>query len=359
MNPKDHIFNRFAQICRRISCAPLIMLGSLGMGMVGGACAADSPPKSAKNPYVVFMVQWRGHTSTDDGFLDYLTSENVPVRYILVNADRKVEAIPDIIARIKEEKPDLVYAWGLSVSEGIVGTLDSVAARPDQYITQIPVVGCTVADPVASRLSPSWETSGRNFTGVSHVPPVAVQINAMKVYDDLKTIAALYNPTEQSPMTAVAELRQLAAKEGFKLLEFPIPLNSNKLPDASTLPQIVDRIAKAKPTFMYMGPDSFLAVNRRIVIEEANRQGLPTFGAAEVFIREAPGLVGLVSRYYNVGQYCGYKAKEIMVNKKHPKEIPFDTLKRFSYIVNKATTRKLNYYPPLSIINFIEVVEAE
>jgi putative tryptophan/tyrosine transport system substrate-binding protein len=330
----------------------LVMAGTAGT-------AAEAPPRSAKNPYVVFMVQWRGHTPTDDGFLDYLASENVPVRTILYDADRKVEALPDIVARIKEAKPDLVYAWGLAASEGIVGTLNAAAAQPEHFVTHTPVVGCTVADPVASGLSPSWETSGRNFTGVSHVPPVAVQINAMKVYDDLKILAALYNPTEQSPITAVTELRQLAAKEGFKLLEFPIPLDANNRPDATALPDLVARIAKTKPTFMYMGPDSFLAVNRKLVTEEANRLGLPTFGAAEVFIREAPGLVGLVSRYYNVGQYCGYKAKEIMVNGKHPKDIPFDTLKRYSYIVNKTTTKRLNYYPPLSIINFIEVVESE
>jgi putative ABC transport system substrate-binding protein len=251
----------------------------------------------------------------------------------------------------------LVYAWGLAASEGLVGTLDSIAAAPERYVSDIPVVGCTVADPVASHLSPSWQSSGRNFTGVSHVPPVAVQVNAMKVYDDIKTVAALYNPTEQSPMTAVGELRQLAAKEGFKLVEFPVPLDDKGKPDPAALPDLIAKAAAIKPTFMYMGPDSFLAVNRRLVTEEANRHGLPTFGAAEVFVREAPGLVGLVSRYYNVGQYCAFKAKEILVNKRQPKDIPFDTLKRFSYIVNKSTTRKLKYYPPLSIINFIEVVE--
>lgn len=337
----------------RASSAALLLAFLLAPG------AAVSTEGPAPRPFTIFMVQWRGHTPTDDGFRDYLASENVPVRYVLVNADRKVEALPDIVAKIKATKPDLVYAWGLAATEGIVGTLDSVAISPGQHITDIPVVGCTVADPVTSGLSPSWQTSGRNFTGVSHVPPVQVQVNAMKVYDDIKTLAALYNPTEQSPMTAVIELRQLAAKEGFRLAEFPIPLDDKGKPDAATLPEVIAKIASTKPTFMYMGPDSFLAVHRRVVTQEANRLGLPTFGAAEVFIREAPGLVGLVSRYYNVGQYCAFKAKEILVNNRPPKDIPFDTLKRFSYIVNKATTRKLEYYPPLSIINFIEIVEAE
>jgi putative ABC transport system substrate-binding protein len=338
---------------RLLSGGALLLAVALTSGAAGGA---EGP---ALQPLTIFMVQWRGHTPTDDGFRDYLASENVPVRYVLVNADRKVEALPEIVAKIKAAKPDLVYAWGLAATEGIVGTLDSVATTPGHYVTDIPVVGCTVADPVTSGLSPSWQTSGRNFTGVSHVPPVAVQVNAMKVYDDLKSLAVLYNPTEQSPMTALVELRQLAAKEGFRLEEFPIPLDSKGKPDAAALPDLITKIATRKPTFMYMGPDSFLAVHRHIVTQEANRQGLPTFGAAEVFIREAPGLVGLVSRYYNVGQYCAFKAKEILVNKRHPKDIPFDTLKRFSYIVNKSTTRKLKYYPPLSIINFIEIVEGD
>lgn len=330
---------------------------ALGLVLMATWPAAGQEP--SQKPFTIFMVQWRGDTSTDDGFRDYLAAEGVPVRYIVRNADRHPENLPKLVAEIRAMKPDLVYAWGLAPTEGIVGTMDRAAAAPEAYITDIPVVACTVADPVTSGLAPSWQTSGRNFTGVSHVPPVAVQINAMRVFDTLKTLAVLYNPSEQSPLTAVVDLRQRAKIDGFELLEFPIPLDDKGLPQAAALPGLVDEIARRKPTFLYIGPDSFLAVHRRLVTEEANRRDLPTFGAAEVFIRDAPGLLGLVSRYYNVGQYCGFKAKEILIKKRPPQDIPFDTLKRFSYIVNKKTAQKLQYYPPLSIINFIEVVETE
>lgn len=335
------------------------LLGAAGLAALLAAAPTAAAERKLDGPFTIYMVQWRGHTATDDGFRDYLAAEGVPVRYVLRNADRKVDAIPEMIAEIKAMKPDLVFAWGLAATEHLVGTMDKVAAEPGRFLTDIPVVGCTVADPVSSGLAPSWQSTGRNFTGVSHVPPVPVQVNAMKVYDDLKSLAVLYNPAEQSPMTAVMELRQLAATEGYRLLEFPIPLGENGQPRVDALPGLIAKIARHKPTFMYMGPDSFLAVNRQLIADEANKHGLPTFGAAEVFIREAPGLVGLVSRYYNVGQYCGYKAREILVGRKHPKDIPFDTLKRFSYIVNKSTAHKLKYYPPLSIINFLEVVEVD
>jgi len=317
------------------------------------------PVETAARPYTIYMVQWRGQTPTDDGFRDYLSSQGISARYIVRNADQNMAALESVAAEINAVKPDLVYTWSLAAAQGILGTMEAVARTPEKFVTDIPVVACAVSDPVQAELAQTWQTSARNFTSVSHVPPMKAQVNAMKMYDDIARIAVLYNPAEQSPVAAVASLRELAKQEGFELLEFPVPLDADSQPRADALPDLIARVAKAKPNFLYLGPDTFLARNRQVVTQEANRLRVPVFGAAEVFVRESGGLVGLVSRYYNVGQYCGYKAKEILAKGRSPKDIPNDTLKKFSYIVNKRTAERLQYYPPLSIVNFIEVVDAE
>ncbi|MEI8396414.1 MAG: ABC transporter substrate-binding protein [Rhodospirillaceae bacterium] len=337
---------------------PILRLLALSVSFVAAVWAIRPEPVAAdEKPFTILMVQWRGHTATDDGFRDFFAADNIPVRIVLRDADRRKSQVTKIIDEIKATRPDLVYAWGLAAASTIIGTPEQVREHPELYVTDIPVVACTVADPVAAGLSTSWETSSRNFTGVSHVPPMLAQVKAMKMYDTIKTLAVIYNPMERSPVAAVEELRLLAPQQGFRLSEYPVPLDAaTGKPRADALPGLIAEIAAQKPTFLYLGPDSFLAVNNHLVVEEANRLGLPTFGASEVFVRDSPGLAGLVSRYYNVGRYCGYKASEILVNKKRASDIPFDTLKRFSYIVNKSSAKMLKYYPPLEIVSFIEVV---
>lgn len=339
--------------------APLFIALSAAVVTAAWSARAEPAPKTADRPFTVYMVQWRGHTATDDGFRDSLTAENLPVRIIVRDADRRLPALSRYVAEINSVRPDLVYVWGLAATTAVIGTREEVRTHPEGHVTDIPVVACTVADPVAAGLSASWQTSERNFTGVSHVPPVSAQINAMQMYDTVKTLAVLYNPAERSPVAALDELRKLAPQQGFRVAEYPVPLDAGGAPRADALPGLIEEIAARKPTFLYLGPDSFLAINNRTVTELANRLALPTFSATEVFIRDAPGLAGLVSRYYNVGRYCGYKAFEILMHKKRPSDIPFDTLKRFSYIVNRSSAKKLRYYPPLAIVSFIEVVDTE
>ncbi|MHB9117358.1 MAG: hypothetical protein ACYC2R_03670 [Burkholderiales bacterium] len=44
-----------------------------------------------------------------------------------------------------------------------------------------------------------------------------------------------------------------------------------------------------------------------------------TFSATEAPVRHSGALMGLVSSYYNVGQFAAYKAEQILVNKIPPR----------------------------------------
>ena len=67
-------------------------------------------------------------------------------------------------------------------------------------------------------------------------------------------------------------------------------------------------------------------------------------------------LTGLVSRYYSVGQLAGAKALVILVAGKSPAQVPVETLKRFSLLVNMQVARSLRLYPPIDMLNYAEVI---
>src|SRR4051812_11342415 len=63
-------------------------------------------------------------------------------------------------------------------------------------------------------------------------------------------------------------------------------------------------------------------------------------------------LSGLVSPYYMVGQFTAHKAEQILVAKIPAKDVPIETLKRFSFQVRMEAAEKLKLPPPLSLFNY-------
>jgi putative ABC transport system substrate-binding protein len=74
---------------------------------------------------------------------------------------------------------------------------------------------------------------------------------------------------------------------------------------------------------------------------------------------DSNALMGLVSRYYDVGKLTARQAERILVDHKSPADMPIESLSRFSLIVNMKVARELGLYPPMSIINLVDVVKTK
>jgi putative ABC transport system substrate-binding protein len=105
-----------------------------------------------------------------------------------------------------------------------------------------------------------------------------------------------------------------------------------------------------------MPPDSFLSTQARgLVVPAALAQGLPAFASTEQLM-SAGALLGLVSRYYNVGQFAAFKAEQILAGKACAARIPVETLTRFSLQINLNVARRLGALPPLEMFNYAELM---
>jgi putative ABC transport system substrate-binding protein len=178
----------------------------------------------------------------------------------------------------------------------------------------------------------------------------------MQAYGPLDHLAIIYNTTEPGPGVVVDKLRELAGEFGFRLSAWPVPVATDGTARADALPKLVREVSETKPDFLYLGPDSFLGANRATVTAAAADAGVPTFVSSEVYLKDAQALAGVVSRYFNMGQFCAYKAEQILVHGIRPQDIPFETLKRFSYMVRADTARQIDYYPPIRLLDMTEFV---
>jgi putative ABC transport system substrate-binding protein len=333
---------------RRWLLAGLAGLTACGWTQAGAAAGTGRPP------YRVFMILFRGETPVEQGFMEYFKTRNIPVEFVIRNVDRDVKRVPALVEEARRLRVDLVYLWGTPVTVAACGKLGKI--DPRRHVTDIPVVFTMVSSPEGAGLITRRSSSGRNITGVSHVVPIDQQISAIKAYRPFKRLAVTFNPAESNSVQSVGELREISRKSGFVLSEYPVPLDERKSPVAAAIPELIERIAAERPDYLYLGADSFLAANRKVVTETAMSKGLPVYSATEVMLRDGKALFGLVSPYKSVGQLAASKAILILQGKSRPQDIRVETLPSFSYIVNMTVASRINFYPSLKVVNFAEIL---
>lgn len=324
----------------------------LGFGLAAAATLGAAPRARAQAPFRIAMVQWRGDTDVDRGLRDYLARAGVAVEYSVHNAAQDRAALAAIVQEVKAARPDLVYAFSTEGALGVAGRTD---ADPALHVTDIPVVFAAVGDPLSAGLVHGLPLSGRNVTGVIHLAPVTVQFETLVRLFAPRRLAVLYNAAETYGRGAVAELRRVAAAAGVELV-VESPTDADGTPRRELIEPALDRLAASLPDALFLPSTSFFIPLAEMLTEAAVARGLPTFSANEPMIRRGKAMAGLVSSFYEVGQFAGYKVERILAGGAAPGEVPVEALSRFSLLINMAAARELQVYPPITMLRYAEVI---
>lgn len=336
-----------------------IVSGLASIALLLGIADVTHAQRQAKQaevkPFRIYAITFRGMTEVEKGFKEHFAARKIPVDITFRDLNRDSSRLPEFIQEIRATRPDLVYTWGTSVTLGIVGPHD--AADRSAYITDIPVIFTLVAAPVLAKLVPDLGSSKRNLTGVYHVAPTEAQIHSMTSYRKFDTLGVLYTPTERNSVVVIDEIRKLARKNDFTVVDRTFRLDANRKVTADGAADLVREIKEAGAQWLYLPPDSFLgSLASDVIIPAAMAAGLPTFASTEQLM-EAGALAGLVSRYQSIGLFTAYKAEQILVGKVAPAAIPIETLKRFSLQIRMDAAEKLKFPPPLPMLNYAELIK--
>lgn len=327
----------------------------LGMAPLAGLVRAWASAPAEGRPWRIVTVTFRGRTEVEDGFEAHFAERGLPALFIARDIALDPARLPAIVRDIRQLQPDLVATWGTPVTLGIVGPWQ--APDPRRHIVDLPVVFSLVAAPVNAGLVPALASSGRNLTGVSHVPPLATQMQVMGSYRGFRKVGVLSSANEANARAVVDELQALGRMRGFEVVTQTFAESADGKPQAEGTEARVAALAAAGAEWLYLPPDSFLGTQLRDrVLPEALRQRLPTFASTEQQL-QAGALTGLVSRYRSVGQFAAYKAEQILARRRPPASIPVETLSRFSLQVRLPLARALRLPPPLAWFNRAEMIE--
>ncbi len=326
-----------------------------------GAKEAVKKETTQKEPFKVYVITWIGNSEVERGFMSYFASRDIPVEFIIRSGDLQVEKIKGFREEIKKLRPDLVYVLGTPATIELVGQYDKV--DPSKHITDIPLVFNLVAQPILAKIAPTFGAgTKRNITGHTHLPPMEAEVKAIKSYmPNVKRITAVFNKVELNSSTSVDELEALGkslGKDGFEVNRIYIPrdpVTNLAMPDK--IIETFRSISKDSTDLIYIPSDGFLIANTKLVGEALKDIDLPSFSPAESFILDGNALMGLVARFYQVGQYTGYKAEQILVKKVPIGDIPVDRLNSFSLIIRKDSFNRLKMYPPINMLKYVEIIE--
>ena len=323
--------------------------------------ASAGMPSSGATPLrVVILTLASQKYESIRGFRDYLlAAAGRPVDFVSYTLEGDAKRLPEMVQRLKAERPDMVFTQTTMMATGLLGTLaDRDAAR---HLTRIPVVFTFVSDPVGAGLAAAPAdggpiVSGRNYTGTIHVLGEDVLLRGILAYRPIKRLIALYDAKEDSNVRRIETLRAEAAKTpGLELEVVGWPAERAKL-TPEMLTETLERVAAKRPDILYTIPQTELNTHLKHYYSEATRLGLPTFCALETHM-DAGCMAGLMPPLYLLGQFTAHKAMQILRGEADPGAIPIETLPRFSYIINLPVVQDLKVYPTLQVMRFAHLLD--
>ena len=328
-----------------------IMRGVLLFGMLGGmilACGNKSNnsnnstnSQAIKNEkvYKIGVSQIVDHPALNaakQGFKDALAKAGIKADYDDKIANNEMSNQTLIMQQFSSDKKDLVYAI----------TTPTAQAAKNQVDKNIPVVFASVTDPKSAGL-----VGISNITGTSGAAPVEENLKLMKeLFPKAKNIGIIYNSSEQNSVSEVNNLKRLAPKYGFNVVDKSVT-NGTELVSAANL------VVK-QADLLYAIQDNTVASYISAILDIFNREKKPIFGTNNIY-SNAGGFISQGTTDYDIGYRSGEIATQILKGGKKPNEIPIENVKDLKIEVNKQNMELLGIKIPESISKNVKFVETK
>ena len=275
----------------------------------------------------VGIVQLVEHPSLDAariGFLDGLEKNGYGVDKVKIeyqNAQGDFATASMISQQFVNSGVDLILA------------IATPAAQAAAHATStIPIVFTAVTDPVQAGLVKSLQEPGGNITGVSDLTPIALQIELLKkMFPNVKTIGAVYNPGEANSAVQKAIAEQVCKEYGLRLITAGVSSTAEVYQAAQSLVGRVDAF--------YVWTDNAVVTAIESMIMIAEDFKIPLIAGEDNSVEKgALATVGI--SYYDIGVQTGEMAAKIL-DGASPAKIPVGFQEETMIVVNLDAAKRM------------------
>lgn len=306
---------------------------SLAAMMSMGAAAEDEMVN-------IGVIQYMQHGSLDEnykGFVEglaeagYVEGENLTINF--QNASGEVSNCQQICNLFANSGTDLVFAIATPAAQTAVNVFQE---------TDIPVIFSSVTDAVTAGLVESNEAPGKNVTGTLDMPVIADQIAVIKdVLPDAEKIAILYTSSEANSEVQAEQAKAAAEEMG---MEVVVQTSSS----SNDIPQVISSVVGSVDA-IYLPADNAFASAMATVNRTAVENQIPVFCGVEAMIEEG-GIATTAINYYDLGVQTANIAVRILEGEA-ASEIPVETQKEFSLVVNKTFAESVGVEIPAEVLD--------
>jgi putative ABC transport system substrate-binding protein len=194
-----------------------------------------------------------------------------------------------------------------------VGIATPIAVSLATTLTDIPVVFCSVTDPVGAKLVASLENGEGNVTGLSDFLDSGAHIALFKEIAGINTLGYIYTSSEANSISALSLVEAACRAQGIQLVTQAISASAELRQAAEAIVGRVDGI--------YLTTDNtvFSALPALIQVFSAARK--PIFSGDVTGVLEGGAMIASGFNYYKAGLATGHMVADILEGKK-PADIP-------------------------------------
>lgn len=299
----------------------LLTLSALTLAM---SASFGALAESVKSVAVTAIVEHPALDSTRDGVLEALNqagySQGKNLKWQYQSAQGNTGTAAQIARKFIGDRADAIVAIGTpSAQAAVAGT------------KRIPIVFTAVTDPVQGQLTPSWEASGTNVTGVSDVLELSKQVELIKqVVPEAKRIGIVYNPGEANSVAVVEALKEILPQYDLSLVEAAAPRSVDVGSAARSLVGKVDVI--------YTSTDNNVVSAYEALVKVGNDMKIPLIASDTDSVKRG-AIAALGVNYYDLGLQTGRIVVRILEGE-NPGDIKPQTSENIQLFVNLAAAEK-------------------
>lgn len=299
----------------------LLTLSALTLSM---SASFGALAQTVKSVAVTAIVEHPALDSARDGVLEALNAagytEGKNLKWQYQSAQGNTGTAAQIARKFIGDQADAIVTIGTpSAQAAVAGT------------KRIPIVFTAVTDPVQGQLTPSWEASGTNVTGVSDVLELGKQMELVKqIVPNAKRIGMVFNPGEANSVAVVAALKDILPNYDLTLVEAAAPRSVDVGTAARSLVGKVDVI--------YTSTDNNVVSAYEALVKVGNDMKIPLIASDTDSVKRG-AIAALGVNYHDLGLQTGRIVVRILEGEK-PGDIKPQTSEKIQLFVNPAAAEK-------------------
>ncbi len=316
-----------------------IFILSIALIMIFSCSKTENNRTNNSEMIKIGIIQLVEHPALDQaykGFVDGLKEEGYEegknVEFDYQNAQGEQANCITISQKFLNDKSNLILA---------IATPAAQAAA--NLIKDIPILVTAVTDPETAKLVEKNEAPGGNVSGTSNLTPVDEQMELLKkLVPDVKTVALMYNSSEQNSKFQIDMAKRKLDEMGISYMEATIT-------NPNDIQQVVQSII-GKAEAIYIPTDNMLAAGMPNVISVTEPAKIPVI-CGEVDMLKSGGLATYGISHYDLGKLTSKQAVKILRGEAEPASMPIEYLQTPTLSINTNAAEKLGIIIPENITN--------